>query len=244
MRHSRVLLCVKRTLHSAILLGFVILPSVARADEIVVWNFNDANLIADRGTGTLTTTVNPANITFLAGTTLLARMGDPAGLALAFESGTGLQNNGAILEIRVSTVGFQNIMMSWVYHRSEGGLTNIAFEGSIDGTHFFSLGGEGIGVNIDLGSGISFGSPGDGSLFYNNPNVAIRLIFTGATDPNGTFSIDNIGVEGTPCQDSVCGVHPTMPEPTTMLLLGIGLVAVGMKIRRRKSIIDVSSEKH
>jgi hypothetical protein len=41
-------------------------PAV-KADEIAVWNFNDANLLVDRGQGTLTTTA--VNIMFLSGTT-------------------------------------------------------------------------------------------------------------------------------------------------------------------------------
>src|SRR5689334_25263702 len=75
-------------------------PAV-KADEIAVWNFNDANLIVDRGFGTLTTTSNPANLTFLSGTTFNASMGDPAGLALAIFAGPNLENNGVILEVQI-----------------------------------------------------------------------------------------------------------------------------------------------
>ncbi|HEU4768932.1 MAG TPA: hypothetical protein VFS77_16220, partial [Pyrinomonadaceae bacterium] len=39
-----------------------------RANEIAVWNFNDSNLNVDRGAGTVTTTINAANILFAAGT--------------------------------------------------------------------------------------------------------------------------------------------------------------------------------
>ena len=61
-------------------------PAV-KADEIAIWNFNDGNLIVDRGQGTLTTTSNPANIMFLSGTTFNAALGDPDGLSLAIPGG-------------------------------------------------------------------------------------------------------------------------------------------------------------
>ena len=77
-------------------------PAV-KADEIAVWNFNDGNLIVDRGQGTLTTTAT--NITFSSGTTFNASMGDPAGLALTIPGGVSLQNNGSVLEVHVNTAG-------------------------------------------------------------------------------------------------------------------------------------------
>ena len=38
----------------------------AKADELAVWNFNDSNLNVDHGSGILTTTINPANVSFAA----------------------------------------------------------------------------------------------------------------------------------------------------------------------------------
>ena len=82
-----------RTFQLIAVLALLIVPTVVRADEIAIWNFNDSNLIVDRGSGTLTTTANPANVTFFSGTTNLASMGDPAGMALAIQGGANLQNN-------------------------------------------------------------------------------------------------------------------------------------------------------
>ena len=104
---------------------FFAASQAARADELAIWNFNDSNLIVDRGQGTLTTTANPANIIFLTGTTMNASMGDPAGMALAIQGGANLQNNGSILELRVSTVGFTNITIAWVVQRSDTGFNDV-----------------------------------------------------------------------------------------------------------------------
>src|SRR6185369_4169435 len=76
----------------------------ARADELAVWNFNDSNLNVDHGTGTLTTTINAANVSFAAGTTNNARQGDLAGQALSLQGGTGTANNGRNITFNVSTL--------------------------------------------------------------------------------------------------------------------------------------------
>jgi len=112
--------------------------SAVKADEIAVWNFNDGNLIVDRGQGTLTTTANPANILFLEGTTLTVNgsMPDPAGLALAIQGGANLQNNGTILELHVNTAGYENVAVEWVWQRNDTGFNNDVIQESMDGTTF------------------------------------------------------------------------------------------------------------
>src|SRR6185312_1973178 len=104
-------------------------PAV-KADELAVWNFNDSNLIVDRGQGTLTTTAT--NITFTSGTTFNASMGDPAGLALTIPGGANLQNNGSILELHVSTLGFENVAVSWAWQRSDTGFNDDLIQESSD----------------------------------------------------------------------------------------------------------------
>ena len=193
--------------------------STAQADEIAVWNFNDANLIVDRGQGTLTTTAT--NITFLSGTTFLAAMGDPDGLALTIPGGVNLQNNGSIIELRVSTVGFTNISVSWAWQRSDTGFNNDVIQESFDGTTFTGFTFAGINTNFWGGNQISYFS---GHPVDNNPFFAIRITLSGATTEAGTLRFDNIVVSGT----------QTVPEPATMLLLSGGLAGIAAEVRRRR----------
>lgn len=104
--------------------------AAVKADVIAVWNFNDANLLVDRGQGTLTTTAT--NIMFLTGTNFEAStipIGDPAGLALTIPGGPNLQNNGSVVEIHVSTLGFENIAISWAWQRNDTGFNDDVIRG-------------------------------------------------------------------------------------------------------------------
>jgi hypothetical protein len=192
-----------------------------KADEIAVWNFNDSNLIVDRGQGTLTTTANPANIMFLSGTTFNASMGDPAGMALAIQGGANLQNNGSILELHVSTLGFTNVTISWAWQRSDTGFDNPVIQESIDGTTFTGFSFALPQTNFWGGNHISYGA---GSPFNNNPNFALRITLSGATNEAGNLRFDNIVVSGT----------QIVPEPATMLLLSGGLAGVAAEVRRQR----------
>ena len=208
------------SLASLVLVFCLSSASAVKADEIAVWNFNDSNLLVDRGQGTLTTTSNPANIMFLTGTTFNASMGDPAGLALAIQAGPNLQNNGVILEVHVSTLGFDNVHISWGWQRSDTGFNDDLIQESFDGTTFQGFSFAAIQTNFFGGHD----SSGAGSLFNNNPNFAVRITLSGATSEAGNIRFDNIVVTGT----------QIVPEPATMLLLSGGLAGVAAEIRRRR----------
>ena len=192
--------------------------AAAKADEIAVWNFNDSNLIVDRGQGTLTTTAT--NIMFLSGATFNASMGDPAGMALAIPGGVNLQNNGSILELHVNTAGFENVHVSWAWQRSDTGFNDDVVRESFDGTTFQGFTFAAIPTNFFGGLDTS----GAGSLYNNNPTFALRITLNGATSETGNIRFDNIVVTGT----------QTVPEPATMLLLSGGLAGVAAEVRRRR----------
>ena len=152
-------------------------------------------------------------------------MGDPAGRDLTIMAGPDLRNIGSILELRVSTVGFNITDLSWAWQASTPGFNSVQLQFSSDGTNFVNV----TGLSIFAPSSFNSFSFFEGSgAWNNNPNFALRWKFGPATDPAGSISFDNIVLRGTPTGQVV------IPEPTTMLLLGSGLVGVAAKVGRRR----------
>lgn len=186
----------------------------ARADEIAIWNFNDSDLVVDHGSGTLTTDFNPTNVVFtLGGTTVNARLGDPAGQSLTLQGGTSNANNGRNITLGVDTAGFDNIVISFATQATGTGFNSNQLQYSLDGVTFLNFGAPytppvsfGL-VTFDLSSitGVN-----------DNLLAAFRIVFSGATTSSGNNRIDNLVVEGQ-------RIGAPIPESSSMLLLCIGL---------------------
>jgi len=198
----------------------------ATADELAVWNFNDSNLNVDHGSGTLTTTINAANVSFAAGTTNNARQGDLAGQALSLQGGTGTANNGRNITFNVSTLGFSNIIVSFATQGTSTGFNSNQFQYSLDGISFIDFGPPYVPATAFGAVPIVFSLAAIVGL-NDNPNAAFRIVFNGATSSTGNNRIDNIVVEGTSTESA------TIPEPASVLLLLSGLGGI-YKIRRKK----------
>ena len=198
----------------------------ATADELAVWNFNDSNLNVDHGIGTLTTTINAANVSFAAGTTNNAVTGDIAGQALSLQGGTGTANNGRNITFNVSTLGFSNIVVSFATQGTSTGFNSNQFQYSLDGVSFIDFGSPYVPATAFGAVPLVFSLAAIVGL-NDNPNAAFRIVVNGATSSTGNNRIDNIVVEGTGIESE------TIPEPTSVLLLLSGLGGL-YKIRRRK----------
>jgi hypothetical protein len=225
---------IKQALHSRIVFwAFLTLlllwpAQQVNADEVAIWNFNDSDLVVNHGTGTLTTNFNPVNVLFTsAGTSTNARQGDVAGQSITLQGGTSNANNGSFLNLNVSTVGLNNLVISFATQRTSTGFNSNQFQYSLDGVVFVNFGAPYIPpltfglVTFDLGgiSGVN-----------DNPNAAFRIVFNGATSASGNNRLDNLVVEGQ-------SVTTTIPEPSSILLLSLGLtstLAARFKAWRRK----------
>ena len=209
---------------SIILLLLLIGANSARATEITIWNFNDSDLLADFGAGTLTSDFNVANILFAAGTTNNARQGAPAGQALALQGGTGTANNGRNITFSVSTLGFANIIISFATQGTSTGFNSNQFQYSLDGLSWINFGSPFTPPTAFGSTPVVFDLSAIPGL-NDNPNAAFRIIFNGSTTSTGNNRLDNFVVDGT---------STTIPEPTTALLLLTGLTGIlGLKRKRQ-----------
>jgi hypothetical protein len=199
-----------------------------RADNLGLWNFNDGSLFdIDRGSGTMTSSFQPANIGDLAGSAINSQEGDPAGQALRLSNSA---NNGCDLTWHVSTEGYGSIAVSFAVSGTGTGFSSNQFQYSVDTGLTWS----------------PFGEPFDPATSFalqlfdlsavpdlvDNPGAAFRILFEGASGGTGNNRIDNLLVSGDLLPEPP--LPEPVPEPSTISLTLAGIGLVGYACRRSR----------
>jgi hypothetical protein len=126
LRAKSLLLC-------GLLIATVSTAATARANSIAVWNFNDQDLLVDRGAGTLTT--NTSGNSFSSGTIVNADNGDAAGKDLTVSGST---NNSKGFLFTIDLTGYINPTLNYATQRSSSGFTTQSWAYSTDGGMTFT----------------------------------------------------------------------------------------------------------
>ena len=113
-----------------------------------------------------------------------------------------------------------------------------AFDVYINGTLEFSL--EPVPQIVPLTGSLSGNGYSDGGItgldlssFDDADTVLFNAVWSQATNGQETFFIR--GAEAVPCDETPEGCPPLVPEPASLMLLGSGLAAVAVRVRRSRA---------
>jgi len=211
-----------RIVPAIVAVALSIYGAAARADLIAYWNFNGPasgvpgtpNLTVSQGAGTLVNGPAPdefpaANFGSFTGSAINALSGDPAGVALAFQGGTGTANNGKKLRFEISTLGFQGLVMSFATQDTSTGFQSNQVAYSTDGTTYVNVGDPYNPVTPFALQTVNFPAETD-----NQATLYIQITFNGATGATGNNRIDNVQFNADPfviggacCNDVTCSIQ-------------------------------------
>lgn len=228
----------------------------AHADVVTQWNFNSTVADGNTGTGVITPAIGSGIASLVGGTTSTFASGDASGgssdpasgddsgwnLTTFAAQGSGDKTRGA--QFAVSTVGFENIVISYDLRHSNTSSRYEQFQYSLDGLNFVDF------TTFDGNAGDTWfnGRTVDLSTVVgtdNNANFAFRVVAAFAPSTSGYVASNpgsTYGTTGTWRFDMVTISAAPVPEASTygMMLAGLGLV--GFAAARRKSVAVSSKQ--
>jgi hypothetical protein len=205
------------------LISISLLMAAAAASHAIVlssWNFNDSSMGASTlGSGVLSATLAtdfPA-VQYYAGSTANALPGEPAGMALGVQNGSGGANNGRWLEMHLMHESpLTALALSFASERTSTGFSQNTLSYSLDGQTFTDVANYSPATSWSTQTFDLASVPSAAELF-------LRITFMGGstTSTTGNNKIDNLILRGEP-----------VPEPASISLLACG--AAGLIFRKRR----------
>jgi hypothetical protein len=210
----------------------------AQGTNIVYYSFNNTNLLngttagtnnflkADVGSTISTFTFNnlgAAGVFSLPlGTNLNAQAGYVSGNSVSYNNWSANSTTTKYFQVTVNMTGYQGLVLSYDIQRSAGGSkTNSIWYSTDGGATFTSF----VETFLSVSGAYAPSFTNDMSSITaldNNANVVLRF-YPYLSNAGGTYRVDNINIDAT-----------AIPEPSTMLLVGVGLVGL-VALRRRRS---------
>ncbi len=157
----------------------------------------------------------------------------PAGNGSANSLSSNTWSTGDYYQFVFSLSGFQNATITFDQAASGTGPKDFTVQVSTDGTNFtnvlsnYTVAQNGLAPllswnGVDYRTGYTIGAVSLGAATNNAASVTVRLVSNVTTAAGGTNRVDNIIVDA-----------EAIPEPATMMVLGLGLAAAAARRKRK-----------
>ncbi len=201
--------------------------SLSHADIVANWSFETS---VPTTSGPHAAEISANSGTSFASTNSGGTISNPAGNGSTESFSSNGWADTEYFQFLTSTLGFNNILISYAQAASATGPANFQFQYTTDGSTYTNFGSIYAGPVTDFPNAanvINYDLTSIAGL-NNNPNAGFRITVSGSLAENGspitaagTFRVDDFVVQAS-----------AIPEPTSLMLLSISTVAM-IGVRRR-----------